>query len=123
MRRMNSLLASLALAVAPLLGMFPNKSGFASWYGEAYRGLVCADGKTRFNPDKLTCASWDHPFGTRLRVSTADGKRSVIVTVTDRGPARKYYREGRIVDLSRRAFERLAPKEKGLVRVRVEVLR
>jgi rare lipoprotein A (peptidoglycan hydrolase) len=36
------------------------------------------------------------------------GNRSEIVEITDRGPAKRRFREGRTIDLSRAAFERLA---------------
>lgn len=95
-------------------------SGWASWYGDELKGRPMANGRP-FNPDQLTCASWYYPFGTRLWVSA--GRRSVIVTVTDRGPAAELVRRGRIIDLSRAAFARLAPLSQGLVRVTVKVAR
>lgn len=113
MERLIFLLA-LLLAVSPLQAAAPT-SGLASWYGEEHRGKLMANGKP-FNPDRLTCASWHYPFGTRLRVRTAS--KSVVVTVTDRGPNRRF-RE-RVVDLSAAAFRRLADPDIGLVRVRVE---
>jgi rare lipoprotein A len=58
----------------------------ASWYGEELRGVLMANTKP-FNPDKLTAASGAYPLGSRLRV-TSNG-RSVVVTVTDRGPNNK----------------------------------
>lgn len=80
-----------------------------------------ADGH-RFDPDKLTAASWFYPLGTRVRVrlkSPAKPSRSVVVKITDRGPARNLVRAGRIIDLSHAAFERLASPEIGLVKVTV----
>lgn len=94
--------------------------GIASWYGEAQRGKLMANGRP-FNPDELTAASWFYPLGTRLhvRLRTAGTRRSVIVTVTDRGPALRLVQEGRIIDLSRAAFLRLASPDRGLVQVSV----
>jgi rare lipoprotein A len=98
----------------------------ASWYGEAYRGRTMANGRP-FNPDALTCASWHWPLGTRLRVSRVQGSRfkvqgsavpSVLVLVTDRGPAKRLLRT-RQLDLSRAVFARLAPPGDGLVTVDV----
>lgn len=91
-------------------------TGIASWYGEPHRGKLQANGKP-FNPDALTCASWDYPLGTRLKVSL--GSRSVIVTVTDRGPAKRL---NRAIDLSRAAFARLADPDAGLIQVTIEKL-
>ena len=65
----------------------------------------------------LTCASWDYSFGTKLRVVRPDNGHSVVVTVTDRGPAKRLYKDGRTLDLSRRAFLTLAPLEVGVIKV------
>lgn len=103
-------------------------AGVASWYGEAHRGRLMANGK-KFNPDRLTAASWFYPLGTRVRVTLASpelvGKsrpaRSVVVTITDRGPARRLVRDGRIIDLAHGAFKALAHPDLGLVKVQVEL--
>lgn len=87
--------------------------GTASWYGEAYRGKRMANG-ARFNPDALTCATYRWPLGATLKV-THEG-RSVMVIVTDRGPAIPL---GRLIDLSQAAFAQLAPLSRGLLRVQV----
>jgi rare lipoprotein A len=97
-------------------------TGQASWYGESHRGKFMANGK-KFDPDKLTAASWFYPFGTRVRVTLASTTRepqtspprSVVVTITDRGPARRLVREGRIIDLAEAAFAKLAPTRLGLI--------
>jgi rare lipoprotein A len=98
--------------------------GVASWYGEAHRGKLMANGK-KFNPDKLTAASWFYPLGTKVRVkvrelSGAMTESSVLVTITDRGPAKYLVRRGRIIDLAHSAFKELAHPDLGLVRVTVE---
>ncbi len=91
--------------------------GVASWYGESHRNLPMANGEP-FNPDKLTAASWFYPMGTRVQVS--HGRRSVTVKITDRGPAERLVREGRIIDLSQAAFARLGDLDDGLIQVRVK---
>lgn len=88
----------------------------ASWYGDELRGRPMANGQP-FNPNALTCASWDFPLGTRLHVT--HGSRTVVVTVTDRGPAKRLVKKGRRLDLSRAAFARLADPKLGLIRVEV----
>jgi rare lipoprotein A len=93
-------------------------SGRASWYGEGYRGKTMANGKP-FDPEGMTCASWHHPFGTLLRVTNARNGLQVVVEVTDRGPAQW---TGCILDLSSRAFRRIADPRVGKIDVRVEVL-
>jgi len=79
---------------------------------------IMANGK-RLDDQAFTCASWDYPFGTRLRVESAG--RSVIVVVTDRGPAKRLYRQGRIIDLSKAAFSELGSLKAGILSVTVEV--
>ena len=78
----------------------------------------------RFDPDKLTAASWFYPLGTKLRVSLKDEpRRSVVVTVTDRGPAKDLVRHGRLIDLTHAAFKRLATPGAGLVGVVIQPTR
>lgn len=98
--------------------------GEASWYGESHRGKLMANGRP-FNPDKLTAASWFYPLGTTVKVSLKDRRgmtRSTVVKITDRGPARRLVAEGRIIDLSRAAFKRLANADLGLIPVVVQPL-
>ena len=83
-----------------------------------------ANGK-RFNPDNFTAASWFYPLGTKVLVtlnSQSQPQRSVLVTITDRGPARRLVRDGRIIDLGHAAFRALAQPDLGLVAVTVKPL-
>jgi rare lipoprotein A len=102
----------------------PPVSGLAAWYGEEHRGKLMANGKP-FDPDQMTAASWFFPLGTKVRVtldSSGEPRRSVVVTITDRGPSHKLVREGRVIDLSRAAFEKLASPERGLFPAIIEVI-
>lgn len=92
------------------------KADIASWYGHECSGKLMANGKP-FNPYALTCASWDYPLGTVLRVSHGD--KTVRVVVTDRGPAKRLYRQGRKIDLSWKAFATLADPRVGLIEVNI----
>lgn len=115
-------LALLSTSINAALAGLSSASGVASWYGEDHRGRLMANGRP-FNPDKLTAASWFYPLGTKVRVtlrSAAGTVRSVLVAVTDRGPARDLVRDGRIIDLSHAAFRRLADPDRGLVAVSVQ---
>jgi len=106
-------LLSLFLCV-PLLA----SAGTASFYGWDHAGKRMANGQ-RFDPRAMTCASWFYPLGTRLKV-TADNGLACSVTVSDRGPHRRFVRQGRVIDLSLAAFEKLAGKELGLIEVTIE---
>jgi rare lipoprotein A len=97
----------------------------ASWYGEEHRGKLMANGK-RFDPDRFTAASWFYPLGTKVRVTLASPsapKRSVVVTITDRGPDKELVRDGRIIDLSHAPFRQLISPGWGLAAVAVEPVR
>lgn len=84
------------------------ESGQASWYGEWHNGRRTASGEV-FNQDALTAAHPSLPLGSRVRVTMADTGRSVVVTVTDRGPHHGH----RIVDLSRGAAARVGLLDRG----------
>jgi|SRR6266404_4216002 len=117
--------AVLGVGTVPVLAGAPHSEDTASWYGEAHRGRLMANGR-RFNPDRLTAASWFYPLGTKVRVtlnSAAAEPRSVVVTITDRGPAYELVREGRTIDLSHAAFRQLAPPDVGLVAVTTRPVR
>lgn len=89
-------------------------AGIASWYGWDHAGRTMANGRP-FNPMAMTCASWHHPFGTKLRVTNIATGKSVVVIVTDRGPAKRLRRQ---VDLSLAAFSAIANPKRGLAKVR-----
>ncbi len=107
-----------------LLWLLPVWSASAvqvSWYGEAHRGKLMANGQ-RFDPTKLTCASWYYPLNSVLEVEGPD-HRKVRVVVTDRGPAWSLVRQGRVLDLSASAFDRLEGLAVGVIEVQIRVVR
>lgn len=85
--------------------------GTASWYGAAHHGRLMANGRP-FDMHAMTAASWSYPLGTKVRVTL--GERSVVVTITDRGPAKRLKR---VIDLSHAAAKRLGMIEAGVARV------
>jgi rare lipoprotein A len=91
-------------------------SGVASWYGAAFAGRTTADGSS-FNPNELTAAHKQLPFGSLVRVTNPRNGRSVVVEITDRGP----FVAGREIDLSRAAAEAIGLRSQGTGRVGVEV--
>ena len=95
------------------MGLAPARAatcGKVSFYADAHHGRLMANGRP-FNMHAMTTAAPSLPLGTKLRV-TANGK-SVVVTVTDRGPAKRL---NRVLDLSKAAFAKLAPTRQGVVR-------
>jgi len=89
----------------------------ASYYGNSFHGQRTASG-TRYDQRAMTCAHRTYAFGSVLKVTDLDSGRSVVVEVTDRGP----YAKGRVVDLSLAAARALGFLERGVARVRVELL-
>ncbi len=91
-----------------------DRTGKASWYGARYHGRTTASG-ARFDMNAMTAAHRSLPFGTRVRVTNLANRRSVVLTINDRGP----YAGRRIIDVSRRAAEILGMVRAGVVHVRV----
>ena len=75
------------------------QSGVASWYEVSGMGAA--------HPSL--------PFGTQVRVTNLANGRTVTVVINDRGP----FVGGRIIDLSRDAFARIAPLGAGTISVRI----
>ena len=89
--------------------------GKAGYYADALHGRKTASGE-KYDKDEFTCAHKTYAFGTRLRVTRLDNKKSVIVRVNDRGP----YSEGFVVDLSRAAAVEIDLIKAGRANVKVE---
>jgi rare lipoprotein A len=95
----------------------PSITGSASWYGGKFHGRKTANGE-RYNQNALTAAHKSLPFGTKVRVTNAANGKSVIVRINDRGP----YSGKRVIDLSRAAANAVGMIQRGVARVRVDVL-
>lgn len=95
------------------------KSVHASYYHDRFNGRRTASGK-RFDNSKYTAAHKKLPFGTKLRVTNPVNNKSVIVTVTDRGP----FTRGREIDLSKKAFMEITHiKGRGFLDVNLETIK
>lgn len=112
-------------APAPVIQPIPTSTiqgvsaGFAvaSFYADYFVGRHTSTGAV-FTQQNYTCATNAFPLGTRLRLSTLDGRHSVIVVNNDR-PAAWNTR----IDLSKAAFAALYPLGRGTGQVKIEVLR
>lgn len=93
----------------------PIESGKASYYGSHHHNKLTANGE-RFDQNALTAAHRTLPFGTKVRVVNSKTGKSVIVRINDRGP----FIRGRIIDLSKAAFQNIANSRSGVIRVRLE---
>lgn len=96
-------------------------SGDVSHYGYSLHGSMTATGG-RFDQWAMTAAHKTLPFGSIVRVTNKDNGKSVTVRINDRGP----YIKGRVLDLSRGAFVKIAPQKQGILKankVIIEVLK
>ncbi len=94
--------------------------GKASWYSQNDSGILLTTANMeRFDDSELTCAIWDMPFNTILKVTNLENGKSVIVRVNDRGPAKRL---NRTIDLTKQAFSKIADLDKGLADVSVEII-
>lgn len=93
-------------------------NGQVSYYSDSLAGNHTANGE-RYDPERLTAASRDLPFGSIVRVIRRDTGARVIVRINDRGP---FGRRHRILDLSRAAARELGMLKRGVAEVRAEVL-
>lgn len=93
--------------------------GVASFYAKKFHGRFTASGQ-RYDNNGFTAAHGRLPFGTKLKVTNLRNKRSVVVTVNDRGSFHAY---GRVIDLSRAAAKELGMISRGTAKVKLEVLK
>ncbi len=91
--------------------------GVASWYGGVFNGRRTASGEI-FDMYAMTACHPTLPFGTVVRVTNRDNNNSVVVRITDRG----YLYQGRMLDLSYGAAQKLAMIRTGTARVDLEII-
>lgn len=91
--------------------------GKASYYADKFNGRKTASGEI-YNHLKSTAAHRSLTFGSKVRVTNLENKKSVMVIINDRGP----FVKGRIIDLSKSAAEKLKFLEKGITEVKIEVI-
>jgi rare lipoprotein A len=97
----------------PFAGPYPTE-GLASWYNPRRT----ATGE-KYRKNQLTCAMRKRDFGKYYLVCNLDNNKCVAVKHNDFGPSRKLFNQGRIIDLSRYAFSKIAALKKGIVRVKI----
>lgn len=90
------------------------ETGLASWYSYPANTRRTATGAW-FDPRQLTAAHKTLPLPCIAEVTNLENGRSLKVLVNDRGP----FVDGRIIDLSKAAADKLDFAGKGLAKVRV----
>lgn len=89
--------------------------GIASFY---WQGVKTASGEL-FDKRAMTAAHRSLPFGSRVAVTNLSNGRSVTVRINDRGP----FKPGRVIDLSEGAAEVLDMQSRGLVPVKISLVK
>ena len=92
--------------------------GVASYYANKFEGRKTANGEI-FRQTKMTAACNVLPLGTWIKVTNLRNGRSVVVKTNDR----LHHRVKRLVDLTRTAAQKLHFIDRGLTKVKVEVIR
>jgi rare lipoprotein A len=93
------------------------KVGLASWYGEAFHRRKTSNGEW-FDMETLTAAHPTLPLPSYAKVTNLENGRQVIVRVNDRGP----FVDTRVMDLSKRAADVLGYRNKGIAKVKVQLI-
>jgi len=91
-----------------------SETGIASWYRDHRTASM-----ERFDGNAMAAAHKTLKFGTKVRVVDLKTSKSLIVRINDRGP----FIRGRVIDLTVGAARKLGIYERGIAKVRVEVLK
>ena len=117
MRRIAFITSILACLVFAGFTISNEEYGIASYYDDSFQGSETAS-KEKYDKNKLTGAHKEFPFGTLVKVTRLDNKKSVRVRINDRGP----YIKGRIIEVSRKAAAQIDLLEDGITKVKIEVV-
>ena len=91
--------------------------GKASWYGPTFQGRTTADGEL-YDMTAFTAAHMTLPFGAIVRLINTRNGKSAVVRINDRGP----FVEDREIDVSYKAAEKLGLINRGVSKLRIELL-
>jgi len=94
-----------------------HKFSRATWYSDDI-AMQSTASRELYIPTNFTAAHKTLPFGTKVKVTNIANGKSVEVRINDRGP----YSTGVDLDLSRSAFENIAPTSAGIIFVEYEVI-
>jgi len=115
---MNKYCVIIFCMIGPVFfSMGQTQTGKASFYADKFEGHPTASGE-KYKHSKLTAAHKSLPFGTKVRVTNLENNSTVDVEINDRGP----YIDGRIIDVSKSAAEKLGFINLGITEVKIEVI-
>lgn len=100
-----------------LMSKLAHKFGKASYYHDSLEGRSTSSGEP-YRASEFTAAHLTLPFHTMLKVTNVDNGKTVIVRVNDRGP----FITGRVIDLSKAAFQEIGYLGSGVLKVEYEIL-
>lgn len=101
----------------PVIDESYDRTGVASWYGDAFHGRPTATGEI-YDMNGMSAAHTTLPLPSLAEVTNLETGQSIVVRVNDRGP----FIDNRIIDLSRGAADVLGVRNQGLAQVRVRYL-
>ncbi len=94
-----------------------DKTGPASWYGEAFNRRMTSNGEW-FDMTRLTAAHPTLPLPSYAKVTNVNNGKVIVVRINDRGP----FVGPRIIDLSKQSASALGFKQQGTATVRVQYI-
>lgn len=95
--------------------------GLASWYGPGFHGRKTANGET-FDMYSVSAAHTTLQIPCVVKVTNLENNRELLVRINDRGPFHDDAKGERIIDLSYGAAQKLGFVNRGLARVKIEVM-
>lgn len=112
-------LASVVAAIFISVSNFSDarETGIASYYSTK-TGTQTASGRP-LKDTEYTAAHRTLKFGTKVRVTNTRNDKSIVVTITDRGP----FIKGRIIDLTVAGAKALGLHDRGLDVVTLDVIK
>jgi len=116
LKKLFFMLFFIGLVAVFMTNTLASEKGIASYYASKFQGRKTASGQ-RYDKRKLTAAHNGLVLGSKVRVTNLKNKRSVVVTINDRGAFKN-----RLIDLSYAAAKKLGFVKAGLARVKVTVL-
>lgn len=94
-----------------------SEQGYASWYGNKFHGHLTSNGE-RYDMFAMSAAHKNLPLPSYVQVTNLENNKQVIVRVNDRGP----FHEGRVIDLSYAAADKLDIVKTGTAKVEVKLI-
>ncbi|MBN1494167.1 septal ring lytic transglycosylase RlpA family protein [Candidatus Peregrinibacteria bacterium] len=91
--------------------------GGGSYYSDWFEGRGTASGEP-YLASELTAAHLTLPFNTMVKVTNLENGKSIEVRINDRGP----YITGRVIDLSKSAFEQIGYTGQGVIWVEYQTI-